>query len=192
MSDQRNAQKETEELRLLYSISIEDIRYARNHQRDITYYCLLIYVAIIGFYKLIQQESDFTCSTQNFFYSLPLIIPALLAGFAGIWHIMDTHTRLIQYRKKLTRIEKTFEALPGDIAKKQPGYLEIGRYFWVFPGMFFFLVALGFCYVAWFICGRYYNMLGVFTCGFIIEVSYIMFVYTRHKKKLKRLLKEKQ
>jgi len=183
-NQQEDPPKRAEELRLLYSISIEDIRYSKNRQWAITYYGLVGYAGIIGFYSLIQQRFGYLCLSQKLFYSLPLVLPAFLLTVFCLWHIMDIHFRLIRYRWKLQAIEGTFEATPKQIAESGPGYLEIGRYYWPYPGVFLALVPFGFLYVAWILYGSYISLLWIVILVSLFEVPFLSFAYLRHKKKL--------
>ncbi len=192
MSDQpEDPLKSAEELRLLYSISIEDIRYSKNRQWSITYYGLLTYAALIGFYGLIQGQFCDLFLSQKSFYLLLLITPGALIFLVCVWLIMDIHSKLIRYRDKLKAIDKTFETTPKKIAQSGPGNLEIGRLYWVFPGVFLALVGFGFLYLAWFIYGTDYNTSEILFRAALFIIVWVIIVYVRHKLRLRALDKEK-
>ena len=65
-----------------YSILIDDIKYLKSRQWIITYYLLLLYAAIIGFYKLMgfDKNNDFC-----FEKTLLSILILLIATFGTIY-----------------------------------------------------------------------------------------------------------
>lgn len=100
--------KENEELRLLYQITVDDIKYAKSRQWLTTYYVLLTFAVIIGFYILPEPDVDSEIFV-TWYQKLWLLIPAFGINALGIYHVMDTQKRLCGYRMRLTAIKEEFE-----------------------------------------------------------------------------------
>ena len=109
--------KENEELRLLYQITVDDIKYAKSLT---TYSVLLTFAVIIGFYILPEPDVDSEIFV-TWYQKLWLLIPAFGINAFGIYHVTDTQKRLCGYRMRLTAIKEEFEGktkkvldLPGE------------------------------------------------------------------------------
>lgn len=82
-----STEKEGADLRSLFQIITNDIKYPKRLQRTRTYYVLLTYVAIIGFYHYARLELWLTLWEKLLF----LGVPPFGIGLLGMWHLMDTH-----------------------------------------------------------------------------------------------------
>lgn len=168
--------KTDEELRTLFSIITDDIKYAKRHQLAITYYVLLSYAAIIGFYILIRSELRYL----PWYHNLWLLLPALFINILGMYHIMDTQKCLCTYRMRLKAIKSRFERLSQSVLNisteetsliraglaevlkffnltnaskriKKIEYYRFSRYFWDLAFPFIVFMILGLFYIAWLI-----------------------------------------
>ena len=92
------------DLRLLYQITIEDIRYAKDRQWKIIYYSLLTFAAIIGFYF----------AAEDTFFSgwgpkLVLVVLALFVSLVAVHHLTDSQKCLCEYRMRIEAIKNGFK-----------------------------------------------------------------------------------
>ena len=144
----KNSKTEAEELRMLYQITIDDIRYAKRQQWAITYYGLLLITGILGFYKLIQSsKTNIACFEKGILFAL-----AVLIALMGTWILCTFQKSLCEYRERLVRIinkkenfSKKFKDALGDISRD---YTSFYYYFGsiVFPFILILWIAAGFVF----------------------------------------------
>ena len=80
-----------------YSILIDDIKYLKSRQWTITYYLLLLYAAIIGFYKLMGFDDGTGYCIEK---SVLIILTFLIAALGTVYQCVF-QSRLSRYRTLL-------------------------------------------------------------------------------------------
>jgi len=113
MSNYNN--RKGEELRLGYKIAQEDILFTKNQQWRITNYCLLIIVALIGFYKYQSVHID-SCGKK-----VLGVLSCITAAYGTILLIIFQH-KLANYRKRLTDITENFTSKFKQYYKESKSY----------------------------------------------------------------------
>lgn len=96
------------DLRLLYQVTIEDIRYAKDRQWKIIYYSLLTFAAIIGFY-IVAEDGFFS----GWCPKLVLVVLVLFVSLLAVHHLTDSQKCLCEYRMRI-------EAIRNGVKKKNP------------------------------------------------------------------------
>lgn len=162
--------KENAELRLLYQISTEDIKYAKSRQWATTYYVLLTFAAIIGFYSLPKSELIF----GTWYQKLWLLIPAFGINVLGIYHVMDTQRSLCGYRMRLVAINQEFGARTRGVfdipAEHEKRYYSYGRYFLSLSLLFMLLMMLGVFFVVCLLLHNKWSVRSSFELVLAVEV----------------------
>jgi len=93
--DQRNKEF-SQDFRMRYQVIIDDIKYIKNRQWAVTYYLLLLFVAIIGFYKIINPEQVILPWLR-----CTLFMIAVGVAVFGILFLNGLEKTLARYRKRL-------------------------------------------------------------------------------------------
>jgi hypothetical protein len=168
MVDEHDLNREFEELRLLFQIAVDDIKYAKRLQWTIGYSILLGFTAIIGLIGLIKFQYQHTCFTQNLIYFIPILLTAILINLLGMYHLMDIQHVLSKGRMRLVaiklRLGNKFQQVI-EIADELKGdaqdYYAYKRYFnWNLQ--FFGLFAVGIYFVGIMILGDRQDWFWVF------------------------------
>jgi hypothetical protein len=144
-------EKEAQELQLLYDLSARDIENAKRRQWSMVYYALLSFAAIVILYDIITDEYDYipTLTWLKYF----LLITAWLINLLSMWHIMDTHRCMCEYRMRLNEINDELEETTQDILNMEKHYPRLWRYFVSFTVPFFSLLTIGLFLVIWLLFG---------------------------------------
>jgi len=142
-----------EDFRMRYSILIDDIKYMKSRQWTVTYYLLVLYGAIVGFYKLMgfDQGKDF-CVQKNV-----LIIMTLLVAVLGTIYQCDFQSRVTRYRKLLygviDHLSEEFRKFEQSALKERfknaEGYISWWNGFWLFTFPFILMLWIGAGLVYW-------------------------------------------
>lgn len=184
-SPRESSMTESAELTSFYDIISDDIKHAKRQQWAVTYYVLLTYAAIIGFYTLIKKGWGFACWDQRMIRLVPLLLPALGIHFLGIWYLMHTHRQLAVCRIRLRAIKKRLAPATQRILKvameKEEKWASFGHYFWMFTFPFISLIFVGLLYVAWFLLQGELDLCFIGLVLLIIDVVFVLF-YRRHSK----------
>jgi hypothetical protein len=169
-----SANKEEAELRVLFQIITDDIKYAKRLQWTVTYYVLVTYAAIIGFVELLNSSLPW----REPLYSSLILFPAFGINLLGMWHLMDMHKHLSFYRRRLNEIEKKFEPVTRKILditdEPKEKYESYTRYFWSLTLPFIILTTLGLFYVAWWILGSVIDLVVILSISGL--TTFIFFV----------------
>ncbi len=96
--EERNKESNViEDFRMRYQITMDDIKYIKSRQWVVTYYLLLLFVAIIGFYKIISPEhGTLPCWQRAILFMIPVGIAVL-----GIWFLYRFQKTLARFRTYL-------------------------------------------------------------------------------------------
>jgi len=95
-----NTSSPQEDFRMRYKIYIDDIKYAKSRQWTVTYYLLLLFVAVVGLAELLKFE----ILEVSIIVNILLSVSALIVGFLGRFFLDKLHNDIVRYRKNL--IEK--------------------------------------------------------------------------------------
>jgi len=87
------------DFRMRWQITIDDIRYIKNRQWTITYYLLLLFAAIIGFYEVITPKEAILPCWQR----VVLFLVALYIAGIGTYFLREFQITAARYRKRLVR-----------------------------------------------------------------------------------------
>jgi len=138
-----------------YSILIDDIKYLKSRQWTITYYLLLLYAAIIGFYKLMgfDKPMGFDKGSDVCFEKTILSILILMIATFGTIYQWLFQSRISRYR---TLLKATFPHLSDSFRKfeidalkerfgNENGYTSWWNGFWLFtfPFIMIFWISAG-------------------------------------------------
>jgi len=175
--------KERADLRMLYQTSVDDIKYAKSRQWATTYYVLLTFAAIIGFYTLIKPECAHACWIQYLTYSLLVLLPAFAINVLGMYHVMDTQKYLCLYRMRLTAISEAFEKIAKSVfdirfeeEREQKHYYGYDRFFISLVLPFIILMLMGVLYIGWLLFNdKWYLWMPIFMA--LILGDYLLFRY---------------
>jgi hypothetical protein len=138
-----NSERREQELRMLYPVTIEDIRHLKRQQWSITYYGLLLDGAIVGFYKLLSTSLTVTCKEKAF-----LLVAAFVVFLICVGYLIEHQYRLTVYRKRLKEIRDTFTEKTKEILPVSEHYTSFGYFFGiVIP--FIVVLTLGVIFIAW-------------------------------------------
>ncbi len=147
----------SEDFRMRIPVLIDDIKYIKTRQWTVTYYLLLLYGAIIGFYKLILSSGvEISCIQK----SILMLITLSIGGIGTIYQV-KFHSRLIKYRRLLDKIldenylsqkyidfEK--EAL-GERKRNEKDEIAWINDFWLYTLPFIIMLLIGVAFVSWYI-----------------------------------------
>lgn len=143
-----NISHDAEDLRMEYSKTIDDIKYIKSRQWTVTYYLLLLYASIIGFYRIMDVSIELVCTLK-----FVLFILALSIGILGTLYHYDFQSRLQRYRKKLLKIVNNLSPEFSQIVKNgiATGYCSWFKGFWKFTFPFILMLWIGvgfvYCYI---------------------------------------------
>ena len=96
-------EKESEEMRLLFKIYIEDLRYCKKQQ----WYTL--YLMLIGIGGLMTVGINIPECSNKLFKIVPLIICSWFIFFIGWYFLYEYYGSIKEFRKKKGEIAETFE-----------------------------------------------------------------------------------
>jgi hypothetical protein len=105
MDKEKLSDTEAAELRAVYHVIHDDIKYGKRLQWTTTYYALLTFAAIVGFAKLIYDRMGHTCPDEKLEYAWFFVVLACLVNLVAIYNLMLTQYRLTLYRMQLTKTE---------------------------------------------------------------------------------------
>ncbi len=174
---------------MLYQILVEDIRWAKGRIWTITYYCILTYVVIIGFLNYMGTDLGPLSFLGKLFY---LLLPAFGINMLAMWHIMDTHRCMCEYRARLVEINEAMEEATKRTLVFEKKYPRFHRYFWGLTLPFILLLMWGLFYVAWFIfrkdtaTGTSLSPMEILCLLAFIEIAVFTGFYLHHFDKLER------
>jgi hypothetical protein len=83
-----------------YSILIDDIKYLKSRQWTITYYLLVLYAAIIAFYKLMNFDKGNDICLEKTLLTILILLIAVL----GTIHQCSFQSRITRYRNLIEDI----------------------------------------------------------------------------------------
>jgi len=144
MSEQANSNKEAAELRLLYRIIADDIKYVRRQQWAITCYVLLLIASIVGFHDILFHPTPI----EKFI----LVTIAFLVAIAGTLYIVTLQETLSKYRGKLMIITDHFsEACRETLSEPTTDFSSFRYYFFTIILPFIVVMFIGVVFTAWFV-----------------------------------------
>ena len=111
--------KDTEEsinqdFRMRFSTVLDDIKYIKSRQWSVTYYCLLIFPAIMAFYKIIKLDPQIAVPCWQ---RVILFLIAIFIGVLGTIFQVDFQDRLYGYRKRL--VKEVLPQLSGKLEESE-------------------------------------------------------------------------
>ena len=123
--------KDTEEstnqdFRMRFPSIIDDIKYIKSRQWTVTYYCLLIFPAIMAFSKFIKLDQQTVPCWQR----VILFLIAIFVGVLGSVYQYDFQDRLSKYRERL--MKEVVPNLSNKFEKSETKGMDKDRYvsFW--------------------------------------------------------------
>ena len=87
------------DFRMRWQITIDDIRYIKNRQWTVTYYLLLLFAAIIGFYEVIIPRDAILPCWQR----VVLFLVAIYIAGIGTYFLREFQKTAARYRKRLVK-----------------------------------------------------------------------------------------
>jgi hypothetical protein len=124
-----------------YNDGIESMK---RRQWAVTNYVLLIFAAIIGFANLASGEFD-----KYLWLPFVLLLLAFFISSVGIYHLIDMHRVIIEYRYTLRNIMRMSYA--KEIIPIKPHDYKFSKYFFSFTLLFILLILVGFWLVGFFL-----------------------------------------
>jgi hypothetical protein len=195
MLDELDPETRNSELIMLFQVITDDIKNLRRQQWTATYYILLTYAAIIGFYSL---KSINTSSLAP-----PLLsIVALGMNLLGLWYVMDTNKNLCFYRMRLTRIKENFVEVAKEIldirttAQEDERYVSFRYYFIPLTLSFIALLFVGLLFVICLVfhdkwCDQYWlHWIFFILCTFCIELFFFRYLYCKFSREVDEKIEE--
>ena len=137
-----NDDKKDKELRLLYSLTIDDIRYAKRLQWNLVYYSLLTLGGILAIYKYISSSLE-----VSHLMKIILLLISITVSSLGIIYIGNLQKSLAKYRERLISIRSYFSTEVEKILGPPPkSYTTFWRNFggYIIP---FWLIIVGACFL---------------------------------------------
>lgn len=189
MPNDEDLVREGEDLRMLYQISIDDIKVAKGRQWATIYYTLLTFGAIIGFYALTKGFFIYACWPQR----LCLLVPAYLVNLLGMFHLVDTQKCLCEYRMRLRAIKEGFTIKAKKVLditvngeKEEKKYYGFGYYFWTLVFPFIFLMAIGMFYITWLLLYKDFSMAWIILIVLLFETVAFLPYYICNRCKVQK------
>lgn len=151
-----------QDFRMRYPVLIDDIKYIKSRQWVVTYYLLLLYGGIAGFYKLMEFDiGKNPCVQKNV-----LVIITLLVATLGTYYQYDFQDRIVQYRKHLydllNNFSEEFRQSENKLIEKRfaniEGYISWWNGFWLFTFPFILMLWIGALFVCWYFFGKHPNL----------------------------------
>ena len=135
----KNSGSARDDFRMRYQVFIEDIRYLKTRQWTVTYYLLLLFAAIITFWKSVEHAHQTNLLKDT------LILISEFVYLVGVYFLHDFHKRNTYYRKEM--IEKVLPNMSEPFQVYQRENLEKNyEGFWKdfpFTLAFLFILSLG-------------------------------------------------
>ena len=126
--------------RLIYRSQIDLIEAVKRRQWTAINYILLIFAAIIGFVKVLNNP----CTNQYTFIAYFLLLVSWGISIVGIYHLIDMHIALTKYRKKVFNIaEKDEYEFVREIDLIADEEADFSKYFWSITALFVGMVLAG-------------------------------------------------
>jgi hypothetical protein len=135
--------KKDEELRLLYKISIDDIRYSKQQQWNTIYLTLLAIAATISLFLVLKNGLFISDSLKIFLISICIFI-----ALVGIIFIAIYQSSMAKYRCKKNKLERNF----SDEIKKLDYDCHFLKYYkkdFIFVLLFWLLIILSLILAIW-------------------------------------------
>ena len=108
MEDEQRNKETPQDFRMRYQVAIDDIKYIKTRQWSVTYYLLLLYAALIGFYRLDNSNgADSACVARV------LAFMAVSVALLGTYYLLDFQWNLSKYRKVIRYIIETKKLSDG-------------------------------------------------------------------------------
>lgn len=136
MGDETN-----KDLRIAYQILVEDIRHTKARQWTLTYYVLLLFVAIIGFKRVLLPVMTW----QEEF------ILFLISFLLGVWATVCLRTLQEDMRRYRERLQKLDSMLSCTFQQNCPVIHDYNKlsYNWKFLWTFIITIWVGVIFVGW-------------------------------------------
>jgi hypothetical protein len=144
MSEKGKSDTEAAELRLLYQVTANEMKYVKYLQWAITCYALLLIAAIVGFHDILFHPSPL----EKFL----LVFIAFVIAIAGTLYLINLQKTLSVYRGKLTTITNQFsEASRAALLESHPDYSSFRYCLLAIILPFILVMFTGASFVAWFV-----------------------------------------
>lgn len=138
------------ELRMLYQLSIDDVRESKRLQWSITNYVLLLFGAIVGFSAIVKSNNGVLSCNWRWWLTTANFLIALV----GIYQIIDAQKNLIKYRRRLDSIRNKFSPVSKIIlGPYEKDYTKCSKD-WPYLLTFSGLVLAGFISVGYYLLGE--------------------------------------
>lgn len=159
---------EHDELLMLYEASGRDSWEVKRQQWNVTYYALLVYAALIGFYKTVQV----TLPVGQFV----IVGLAVLMTFYGFWFLASSQLSLVAYRKTALAIERRFsESFRNCLGPDEPGRITPYKDFSFLLGKMIAMSA-GALSVCWAVYSNFFYLVLaglLLLIGFVVSIGYL-------------------
>ena len=141
MSDANNPEQTAQELRMHYSIKIQDIRDLKRNQWLVTYYGLALDSAIIGLTKV--ADRPLLCFEKSMLMLAAMIIFGICAYF-----LFEHQRTLSKYREQIVKTYTHFTGVTKQVIEIPPDYTS-PKYFVSVVLLFVSVLSLGLIAVGW-------------------------------------------
>jgi hypothetical protein len=142
------------DFRMRYQVTIDDIKYIKTRQWAVTYYLLLLYAAVIGFYKIMKPDHGIIPCWQKVVLYLTIVGIAVF----GIFFLNKLEKTLARYRKRLIddivpNLSEDFRACEEEALRKRFGdnwrdkYTSQYRDFFQFTLYLILMLLIGACFI---------------------------------------------
>lgn len=183
--------RQHEELIHVHKVAVDSIEFAKRRQWAITYYVLLTFTGIAGFWTLMEPW----WGEIEWYSRLFLVLgPAYVVNLVGMWHIIDTHTRMCRYRMKMILLEEHFTQEVQDISgialkKNKKKHPDFWRYFPFLTCFFGVLLTASLFLLAWYISENQ-NLKELFVIVILMNPPpmawFVVYHYGKYKKAFDR------
>jgi hypothetical protein len=172
MSDQNN--KKDADARSMYEINVEDIRWAKGRIWTSTYYILSLYAGFIA----LSRTKFFSSNNSDSGIKLYILVLSTIITMVGIYHLIETHAKLVQYRNRLEKLINIFHQDVRKIITIEEKYPDFKRYFisLILPFIIQIIVGHIFVYFSLYEFNCDYFKL-ILTLAFIIIFGVCIFCY---------------
>jgi hypothetical protein len=127
-----------------------------------------------------REQPEIGCLTKVFF----LMLPTLLMNIFAMWHLLEIHTYMCQFRRRILAIKDEFADTTQSILTLPEGFAEFKRYFWSLTTPLIVLLMFGVFCIAWFLFGNHYTPILIFSLVVLFEVPIFICLRRYHVRRL--------
>ena len=133
--------KRDDDARLLFQITVDDIKVGKNRLWISTYYILSLYAGLIAFCKY------FRFSPADDWIKILLLFFGCIVTIFAIYHLIESHASIARYRKRLNSVTLMLHKEVRELYVTIPEYTKFNRYFFSLTFPFILLIMTGYMLV---------------------------------------------